>query len=76
MWHPWRAIAVATTRLEERRLADRANAAPGGHGEAGLDRVPGLTTSSLAAAIPEVRPVELTRSFGDVVAVDGVSVDG
>jgi spermidine/putrescine transport system ATP-binding protein len=61
--------------LEERRLAYRANAAPGGHREARLDGVPGLTTSTPGGAIPDVRLIELTKSFGDVVAVDGVSVD-
>jgi len=57
-------------------LAGGASAAPGGQAEAARPSVPAGTTSGPAAgAVPDVRLIDLTKRFREIVAVDAISLD-
>jgi spermidine/putrescine transport system ATP-binding protein len=61
---------------EELRLADAASAAPGGRAEAAPPgSLASPTGSPAAGAVPDIRLVELTKRFREIVAVDAVSLD-
>ena len=57
-------------------MAGGASAAPGGQAEAARPSVPAGTTSGPAAgAVPDVRLIDLTKRFREIVAVDAISLD-
>jgi spermidine/putrescine transport system ATP-binding protein len=63
-------------------LASGASAAPDGRAEAAPPGLPASPTgaiptagASAAGAIPDVRLVELTKRFGEIVAVDAITLD-
>jgi spermidine/putrescine transport system ATP-binding protein len=62
--------------LEDCRLANGASAEPGGRAEAASrNALAGPTGAPAGDAVPDVRLVELTKRFGAIVAVDGISLD-
>jgi spermidine/putrescine transport system ATP-binding protein len=62
--------------LEECRLASAASAAPGGQAEAAQGGVPANPiVTATGGATPDVRLIELTKRFREIVAVDAISLD-